>query len=241
MTEEAPAARDPKTVWIIILAIVVTVLLGAIIGYALSGGLSSDPEGAAAPTTTSAPPPTAAPSVASTTPPTTVATTTQPTQTDPPGQLTVLATEDTYTDASDFSEVNGFDVVIELEDDAPDVKQGLVRFDVVGIPEGVTIDSAELRLSPSAPSGAPIAVHLVDGDWHETDTSASNAPAVGDRLATIPAGGEGGEVLVGDLTGAVTGPGPVSFYLLSTTENTTEIFSRENGANGPSLVVRWTP
>jgi hypothetical protein len=137
--------------------------------------------------------------------------------------------------------VNGFDVVIELESDPPDVKQGLVRFDVVGLPEGVTIDSAELRLFTAAPSGAPIAVHLVDGEWHETDTSASNAPAVGDRVATIPAGGGGGEALVGDLTGVVTGPGAMSFYLLGTTENTVEVFSRENGANGPALVLRWTP
>ena len=241
MTEEGTATRDPKTIWIIVLAVVVTVLLGAIIGYALSGGLSSDPAGEAAPTTTVAPPTTVAPSVATTTPPTTLLTTTSPTPTDPPGQLTVLATEDTFTDASDISEVNGFDVVIELEDDSPDVKQGLVRFDVVGIPEGATIDSAELRLSPSAPSGAPIAVHLVDGDWHETDTSASTAPTLGERVATIPAGGEGGEALLGDLTGVVTGPGPLNLYLLGTTENTTEIFSRENGANGPSLVLRWTP
>ena len=240
MTEEGPAARDPKSVWIIVLAIVVTVLLGAIIGYALSGGLSSDPAGEPAPTTTIAPSPTAAPSVAGTAPPTTAATTTLPTPTDPPGQLTVLASEDTFTDASDIAEVNGFDVMIELENDPPDVKQGLVRFDVVGIPEGANIDSAELRLSPAAPSGAPIAVHLVDGDWHETDTTASTAPAVGDRVATIPAGGEGGEALVGDLTGVVTGPGAIGFYLLGTTENTTEILSRENGANGPTLVLRWT-
>jgi hypothetical protein len=240
MTEEQPAARDPRTIWIIVLAVVLTVLVGAIIGYALSGGLSSDPASEAAPTTTIAPPPTAAPSVATTTP-TSLATTTSPTPTDPPGQLTVLATEDTFTDASDPAEVNGFDVVIELENDPPDVKQGLVRFDVVGIPEGVTIDSAELRLTSSAPSGAAIAVHLVDGEWHETDTSASTAPAVGDRVATIPPGGDGGEALVGDLTGVVTGPGAISFYLLGTTENTTEIFSRENGANGPSLVLRWAP
>jgi hypothetical protein len=47
--------------------------------------------------------------------------------------------------------------------------------------------------------------------------------------------------LLGDLTGVVTGPGSISFFLISTTENTTEIFSRENGANGPSLILHWTP
>ena len=240
MTEEERAPRDSKTIWIIALAVLVTVMVGAILGFVISGGLSDSTTSESAPPTTAAVvTPTTAAAVATTAP--APVTTSQPVITDEPGQLTILSIEDTYTDASDPAEVNGFDSVIELEDDPPDVKQGLIRFDVVGLPDGVTVESAELRLTSTAPSAAPIAVHLVDGEWNETETSASNAPARGQRVATIPAGGANGEPVVGDLTGAVTGPGSISFFLISSTENTTEIFSRENGANGPTLVLHWTP
>jgi hypothetical protein len=240
MTEEGRDARDSKSTWIIVLAVIVTVLLGAIIGFVVSGGLSDDATGDSTPSTTAAviAPTTTVP--VGTAPPA-PSTTALPVTTDPPGQLTILAIEDTYTDASDPAEVNGFDSVIELEEDPPDVKQGLVRFEVAGIPDGVTIESAELRLTTTAPSAAAIAVHLVDGEWNESETSAANAPARGERVATVPAGGANGEPLLGDLTGVVTGPGSISFFLISTTENTTEIFSRENGANGPSLILHWTP
>lgn len=240
MTDEGPVARDWKTISIIALAVVVTVLLGAIIGYVASGGLSDEPTNEAAPAATTTP--TSAPPVVGTTTPTSVvATNLPPVSEDPPGQLTILATEDTYTDASDPEEVNGFDAVIELENDPPEVKQSLIRFDVAGIPEGVAIETVSLRLYTTAPSSSPIAVHLVDGEWNETETGAANAPAIGDRVATIDPGGAQGEPVEGDLTGVVTGPGPFNIYLISTTENTTEIFSRENGANGPALILRWTP
>lgn len=240
MTEEGPVARDSRTMWIIVLAVVITVLLGVIIGYIASGGLSGEPTTELAPATTAQPvTPTSAPPAVTTTAGS--VTTSQPVASDPPGQLTILASEDTYSDASDPEEINGFDALIELEDDPPEVKQSLVRFEVAGIPEGVAIEEAILRIHTTAPSSSPIAVHLVNGDWNETETGAANAPAVGDRVATIPPGGDQGEPLEGDVTGTVTGPGSVSFYLLSTTENTTEIFSRENGANGPALILRWTP
>ncbi len=235
MTEEQPALRDKKNVWIIVLAVVVTVLLGAIIGYVATGGLSDDPTtGSAAGTTT-----TSLATVATTVPPATSLTQAPP-PTDAPGQLTIQVIEDTYTNSSDPEDTSGFDDVLELEDDPPEVKAALVRFDTTGAP-AVVVEGVTLRLFVVFSSGAAIEVHRVDGSWSETDTTASSAPAVGELIATIPPGVTEGESVEVDLTGLVTVPGPVDLYLTTSGDDTIEIAAKESGANAPALIVRWTP
>jgi hypothetical protein len=235
MTEEQPALRDKKNVWIIVLAVVVTVLLGAIIGYVATGGLSDDPPtGSAAGSTT-----TSLATVATTVPPATSLTQAPP-PTDAPGQLTIQAIEDTYTNSSDPEDTSGFDDVLELEDDPPEVKSALVRFDTTGAP-AVVVEGVTLRLFVVFSSGAAIEVHRVDGSWSETDTTASSAPAVGELIATIPPGVTEGESVEVDLTGLVTVPGPIDLYLTTSGDDTIEIASKESGANAPALIVRWTP
>jgi hypothetical protein len=235
MTEEQPALRDKKNVWIIVLAVVVTVLLGAIIGYVATGGLSDDPPtGSAAGSTT-----TSLATVATTVPPATSLTQAPP-PTDAPGQLTIQAIEDTYTNSSDPEDTSGFDDVLELEDDPPEVKSALVRFDTTGAP-AVVVEGVTLRLFVVFSSGAAIEVHRVDGSWSETDTTASSAPAVGELIATIPPGVTEGESVEVDLTGLVTVPGPIDLYLTTSGDDTIEIASKESGATAPALIVRWTP
>ena len=236
MTEDQPVSRDNKNVWIIVLAVVVTVLLGAIIGFVATGGLSDDPaaESTVGTTTTSV-------AIAATTvPQTTTLAETQPPATDAPGQLTIEAVEDTYTNSSDPADVSGFDDVLELEDDPPEVKSALIRFDTAGTPD-VEVQGLTLRLFVVFSSGAAIEVHRVEGSWSETDTTAASAPAVGELIATIPPGVTEGEIVEVDLTGLVTVPGPVDLYLTTEGDDTIEIASKESGANAPALIVHWTP
>jgi hypothetical protein len=235
MTEDQPALRDKKNVWIIVLAVVVTVLVGAIIGYVATGGLEDDPTAGSAPGSTT----TSVATVATTVPPATSLTQAPP-PTDAPGQLTIQALEDTYTNSSDPEDSSGFDEVLELEDDPPEVKSALVRFDTTGAP-AVVVEGVTLRLFVVFSSGAAIEVHRVDGSWSETDTTASSAPAIGELIATIPPGVTEGESVEVDLTGLVTVPGPVDLYLTTSGDDTIEIASKESGANAPALIVRWTP
>lgn len=224
---------DSRNIVIIALAVVVTILLGVIAGFIVSGGLSDDPGSElAVDTTTSV-------TVGSTVAPTTVApTSTLPTTTQVPGQVTVPAIEDTFTDALEPDEINGLSPILEIEDDPPEIKRALVRFDVTGVPEGETISEVILQFS-TVSAGSQVAVHLVNGEWNEAETNANNAPLLGDRVGIILPQGEQGTLAELDVTGAVTGPGPIDFYLTTLGDDTTEYASRDAGAGAPVLIVRW--
>lgn len=224
---------NSRNIVIIALAVVVVILLGVIIGFIVSGGLSDDPGSElAGDTTTSV-------TVGSTVAPTTAApSSTSPPTTQVPGQVTVPAIEDTFTDALEPDEINGLSPVLEIEDDPPEIKTALVRFDVTGVPEGETIREVILQFS-TVSAGSQVAVHLVEGDWNEAETNATNAPLLGDRVGIILPQGEQGTLVELDVTGVVTGPGPIDFYLTTLGDDTTEYASRDAGAGAPVLIVRW--
>jgi hypothetical protein len=225
-----PSSRN---IVIIALAVVVVILLGVIIGFIVSGGLSDDPGSELAGATTTSV------TVGSTVAPTTAApSSTSPPTTQVPGQVTVPAIEDTFTDALEPDEINGLSPVLEIEDDPPEIKTALVRFDVTGVPEGETITEVILQFS-TVSAGSQVAVHLVDGDWNEAETNATNAPLLGDRVGIILPQGEQGTLAELDVTGVVTGPGPIDFYLTTLGDDTTEYASRDAGAGAPVLIVRW--
>ena len=224
---------NSRNIVLIALAAVVVILIGVIVGFIVSGGLSDDPGSElAVDTTTSI-------TVGSTVAPTTVApSSTLPSTTQVPGQVTIPAIEDTFTDALEPDEINGLSPVLEIEDDPPEIKTALVRFDVTGIPEGETIREVILQFS-TVSAGSQVAVHLVDGDWNEAETNATNAPLLGDRVGIILPQGEQGTLAELDVTGVVTGPGPIDFYLTTLGDDTTEYASRDAGAGAPVLIVRW--
>ena len=120
MTNNENQPRDRKQTMIIVLAVVLTVLVGLIIGFVVSGGLSGDP--VAEPTTL----PTG--SVAPSSPSTTTAAPAAPSTSLGEGQLAVTISEDTYVDLGQPEDLNGFEDVIEIENDPPDNKQALLRF-----------------------------------------------------------------------------------------------------------------
>lgn len=224
---------NSRNIVIIALAVVVVILLGVIIGFIVSGGLSDDPGSElAGDTTTSV-------TVGSTVAPTTSApSSTLPSTTLVPGQVTIPAIEDTFTDALEPEEINGLSPILEIEDDPPEIKTALVRFDVTGVPEGETISEVILQFS-TVSAGSQVAVHLVDGEWNEAETNATNAPVLGERVGIILPQGEQGTLAELDVTGVVTGPGPIDFYLTTLGDDTTEYASRDAGAAAPVLIVRW--
>ena len=228
MTGKDTVPRDKRQTTIIVLAVVLTILVGLVIGFIVSGGLSGDP--VAAPSTTIA----AGPQQPTTSPPTTV-----PSTTTIPGQLTITASEDTHIDSSQPAEINGLDDVIELENDPPEIKQGLIRFDVSGIPEGETIESVIMRLFVLADTDDAIAIHTVEGDWTQAATTGENAPAVGERIGSIPPGVTEGATVDVDLTSVVQGNGQYNFYLVSPGDDSAEFASIESGPNAPVLIIDW--
>jgi hypothetical protein len=153
-----------------------------------------------------------------------------------PGQLLFVATEDTFTDAMEPSDVNGLAPILEIENEPPEIKSALVRFEVAGIPEGDVIEEATLEFSTISP-GSAVAVHLVDGDWNEAETNATSAPVLGERVGLIQPGGQAGTVVELDVTAIVTGPGRFDFYLTTIGDETTEYASREAGSGGPALLI----
>ena len=215
--------ENNKTTLIVVLAVTAALLLGTIIGVLLGRGADDQ---RVAVTTTVAPPPT-------TTQPTAV-TTTVPTS----GELTILASEDTYVSSIEPGEINGDEESLEVENDPPETQWALIRFRVVGVPAGKQVSQAILRLVVDEETDDAVTVNRVIGDWSEAATTWSNAPSVGSPLAVIEGGSFEGSVVEVDVTEAVRGDGQVDFYLITGSDDTAGFASTESG-NGPVLVVRW--
>ena len=176
--------KDNRQTIIIVLAVVLTILVGLVIGFLATGGLSQEP--AAAPTTTPAPP------VSVDAPSTTAVAPTSPTVSMPPGQLAVTASEDTSVNSGQPEEINGFEDVLEIENDPPENKQALIRFVVGDIPEGETLQSVSMRLFVIADTDEAVTVHTVEGPWTQAEANGANAPAVGRPSSHHPSGNCGG-------------------------------------------------
>lgn len=227
----------------IVLAVAVVVLVGVIVGYIASGGLE-DPETLNPSTTvTAAPAPTTSePAVTTTTPEeTTTVVPTGPVPTVAPdtsveGQITFTAVEDTFIDATETAPL-GLELSLLVENDPPELQQALIRFDLTGLPEDVDVGSAVLQLFVEVSASELVAVHGVEGEWDELDTTAVNAPGLGPEITTFLPDTEFAtiEMNVADL---VEGNGPVDLYLVATSPRTAGFGSRES-INPPTLVVRW--
>jgi hypothetical protein len=156
--------------------------------------------------------------------------------------LTLRATRDTFIDVDEPTETNGDEAVLEVENDPPETKQALIGFDVTGLSEGVVINEAIMRLTLVTPHETPISVHDVIGEWSEAATSASNAPLLGDLITMIDPPEPGDVFVEADVTDAITGDGPVSFYLIPGTEIVEGDFAARESASGvPILILRWDP
>lgn len=251
MNNEQQPQRDWRNGAVIGLGIVVTLLLGVIIGFVVTGGLNGEEAVGATTTTTPVVGPTTTPSPATTSPgasvstiPGSSSTQPEPAATVPPdtqvsGQITYTASEDTYTDSSDPADNNGDDTVIELVNDPPELKLGLVRFEVVGIPDGQSVTGATLRVFIEETADDLVSVHVVENDWSESETTAGNAPLIGEAIAAIPAGSAELAFVEVDVTSAVPGNGTIDFYLATSSNTTWGIASRES-QSPPMLTVTYS-
>lgn len=240
---QTDSRRDWRNPLVIGLGVLVLALIGTIVGFIATGGLDEEPP-VGSPTTTvpitaqtsGTPPPTNQPPTTSPPSATTAPLPGPAPDTSVEGQITYPASEDTFTNTSEIDETGGFEDVISIETDPPELKLGLIRFDVSEFPAGASVGTASLRLMIVFPPDQPVTVHEVEGDWTETETSAGNAPLIGDVIATIPAGGAIGDEIAVDVTSAVTGEGRVDFYLSTISDNSIEFSSKESGA-APRLTV----
>ena len=109
-----------------------------------------------------------------------------------------------------------------------------LRFDLTGL-SGPTA-SARLRLSCTDASPVGGLVFPTSSTWSETGITWANKPAAtGGQIASLGAVEAGAWVEV-DVTAAVTGTGPRSFLVTSTSTNSALYTSRE-GTQRPELVV----
>lgn len=212
-----------------VLAAIVVLLVGGIVGFLVAG---QDP----APTTTvPAPVTTTSTTQATTTTPTTIPTTTSTTVPEV-SDLVITASEDTVIDNADPELNFGDSPVLEIEQDGADVRRALIAFDIADIPEGGTVARAILQLFQIDASPEGGLVSLVDGEWIGSEVTWSTAPPVGAPITPL-AGGAEGAVIELDVTSAVTGNGRVSFYLTTESDDGLDFASLEGTQQSPTLVL----
>ena len=100
---------------------------------------------------------------------------------------TVPAVSDTNINLNTPNQNNGTnDVIFVRNTGTGGNRNGFVRFDLSGIPVGLVLQSARLRLFASEVqvSGA-MEVRMVSASWDEATLTANTAPAVGATIATV--------------------------------------------------------
>jgi hypothetical protein len=179
------------------------------------------------PTSTATPTNTATPTSADT--PTSTNT---PTSTPVSATVTLPAVADAFVHAT--SPTTNFGPSISLQTDAsPDIRSYL-RFTVPPLSGPVT--RATLRVYANTANAAGYLVSAVaDSSWGENTITYSNMPPVGSVVGSS-GGVSAGTWTTVDVTALITGTGPVSLVMTSTSITATNFSSRQ-GANPPQLVI----
>ena len=241
MTTETPASGRRQTTTLVVLGLAAVLLIGTVVGFLLGGGggatsgATTSTTMAASLTTTLAStlPPTTSPAAPTTTGAPAVTTTTPPTG----EEFVFAASEDTVVDSDDPNTVLAASEVLDIEQDGPDdERRALVRFEVDGLPRGVPITRATLRLTLVGSSSQVGLVNLVGGPWTESQTTWETAPPIGDPIAPLPGGDEGTQIDI-DVSQVVTEGGQVDFYLTLSSPDGLDFASRESPSGVPALIV----
>jgi acid phosphatase type 7 len=124
---------------------------------------------------------------------------------------------------------------------AGSTKQGLVRFNVSGLPAGAQVRSARLRLSVTNDSTSGGSIYaLASNSWSESVTWNSRPSLSGTALASLGSVAQG-QVVEVDLSGLVTGNGSYSFAIVHPSNNNNHLGygSREASASSsrPLLIL----
>jgi len=83
-------------------------------------------------------------------------------------------------------------------------------------------------------------VHAVVGGWTESATSWSNAPVIGNAIATLSSPAVVGSWTKADVTSAVKGNGYIDFYIVTSSTNGVDYASKEAGSKLPTLLLQWS-
>jgi hypothetical protein len=120
-------------------------------------------------------------------------------------------------------------------DGSPDVHSYL-RFNVSGL-GGKTILRARLLIYANSSLSQGInALAVADNTWGELTTNYTNAPALGNNLASSGAIATGSWVTL-DVTSYISGEGTFSFGITTPSSTAISLASRESGANSPQLII----
>ena len=126
-----------------------------------------------------------------------------------------------------------------IEVDASSRKDTLLRFDINGVSSSINNVILRLYTIDSSSSGGDfVEITVTSGNWDEDTVTWSNAPT-GNGISL----GSLGSVIAGnwyelDVTPLVSGNGPVSIRISSSSENGADYASKENSnGNAPELIV----
>jgi hypothetical protein len=157
-----------------------------------------------------------------------------------PTSLRVSAVADTYVYQEYPRENRGAATKLTASNQAALHTRSYLKFDLQGVPTGVT-PKAHLLLSSDRTQPSAVDLHAVaDTSWNAMSMTMRNAPAVGAVVATArPAAGQ--RSLDFDLTGVVRGNGIYSFAMVDPQAGTVSaVFASEHGADGPALALDWS-
>jgi acid phosphatase type 7 len=237
MTTETPGSGRRQTTTLVVLGLAAVLLIGTVVGFLLGGGGDATNTATTAVSVTTTFASTLPPTTAPTTPTTTTASASTSTEAPTVEEFVFAASEDTVVDSDDPVTVLAASEVLDIEQDGPDdERRALLRFAVDGLPPGIPITSAMLRLTLVGSSSQVGLVNLVGGPWTESQTTWENAPPLGDPIAPLPGGVEGTQVDI-DVTDVVTGPGQFDFYLTLSSPDGMDFASRESPSGVPAMIV----
>jgi hypothetical protein len=148
--------------------------------------------------------------------------------------VTFTPVADTYVNAG--STGTNYGSLIALRTDAsPDVRS-YIRFSISGL-GGKSVAKARLLLFANSSLSQGInALAVANNTWGELTTNYTNAPALGNILATSGAIATGSWITL-DITAYITGEGTFSLGVNTLSSTAISLASRESGANSPKLII----
>lgn len=154
---------------------------------------------------------------------------------------TFTASEDAFVKSSAPSSKFGSAKELQVQRDARTMNS-LIRFVVDSLPTDAIINRVTLKLYvPSNGSKIGGDIKSVTGAWNESSVTWATAPAVGEKLASMPNPVKSGVWSLTDLpTSFVQGNGIFNLYITTPSTNDAVYYASRESGKGPILEVAWT-
>ncbi|UXX79405.1 DNRLRE domain-containing protein [Reichenbachiella carrageenanivorans] len=157
-------------------------------------------------------------------------------------QVTLTPTRDTYVRGGIYADTNyGLDTDLQVKQGAnPDFyRKTFLKFDVNNF---ASIESAHVRLYTTSAKAGPVTIYEMGSSWGETIVTWNSAPTLGTAITTTAIGSTQ-QYYEWDVTSYIqsNAGGLVSFGLYDpSADNSSIIFSSQEGSNPPELVIMLT-